>query len=108
MAPTTEKVERQERTASTGPSYGRCGTLDRVIRANEIPPTSSTTDSTTSDQASQAAARVLIPPTPSTLISCPFVTKPLYSYRLPNVTTTVTRHHLLDRFCPRLGDVQVM
>jgi len=41
---------------------------DRIIGANEIPPTSSTTDTTTSDQASQAAARPLIPPT---LRSCP-------------------------------------
>jgi hypothetical protein len=63
MAPTTEKVKTVARlkTASTGPKYGRCGALDRVIRANAIPPTTSTTDSTISDQASQGAARVLIP-----------------------------------------------
>src|SRR5829696_8507906 len=66
MAPTTEKVKTvaRKKTASTGPWYERCGALDRVIRANASPTTSSTTDSTISDQASQGAARVLIPPLP--------------------------------------------
>jgi hypothetical protein len=32
------------------------------MRASEIPPASSTTDSVTSDQLSQGATRVLIPP----------------------------------------------
>jgi hypothetical protein len=63
MAPTTEKA-----SARTDSVIEPSGTVDRVIRANEIPPTSSTTDTTTSDQASQAAARPLIPPT---LRSCP-------------------------------------
>ena len=78
MAPTTEKASARTDSV-TKPSYRRSGTLDRVIRANEIPPTSSTTDTTTSDQASQVVARVLTPPTPRSSCSlAPTVTASLY------------------------------
>jgi hypothetical protein len=67
MAPTTEKVRTVARVKTALPgsaslSFGRSGTMDIVMRASEIPPASSTTDSVTSDQLSQGATRVLIPP----------------------------------------------
>jgi hypothetical protein len=69
MAPTTEKVRTVARVNTALPgsaslSCGRCGRTDIVMRANEIPPASSTTDSVTSDQASQVAVRWRIPPLP--------------------------------------------
>src|SRR5215211_1766366 len=74
MAPTTEKVRTVARvkTALTGSaslSFGSFSTMDIVMRANEIPPTSSATASATSDHANQARAPLLIPPTLSAGVS---------------------------------------
>src|SRR5829696_5662506 len=94
MAPTTEKASARTDSV-TKPSYGRSGTVDRVISANESPPTSSTTDSVTSDQASQEAARVLIPPTPRSCSLAPSSTTPLYSTIVSQVVRQALRGHNL-------------
>ena len=83
MAPTTEKGSSVTRLAITLPSSvsppnGRSGTVELAARDNANPPRSSARDSATSDQASQAAARVLVPPTPLPCSFVPSVTTPLY------------------------------
>src|SRR5215211_15837 len=85
MAPTTEKVStmaKERTTVSASPTlpYGSPGGVDPIVRASATPPTRSATESTTSGQASQAAERVLVPPTPRPCCSLdPSVTTPLYS-----------------------------
>jgi hypothetical protein len=85
MAPTTEKVStmaKERTTVSASPTlpYGSPGGVDPLARASAIPPPRSATESTTSDQASQAAERVLVPPTPRPCCSLnPSVTTLLYS-----------------------------
>src|SRR5215203_1821941 len=74
MAPTTEKVRTVARvkTALTGSaslSFGSSSTMDIVMRANEIPPTSSAAASATSDHANQVSALLFIPPTLSAGVS---------------------------------------
>ena len=84
MAPTTENVSSVTRLTitlkgSASLSYGSRAPKGLAIRANEIPPASSATASTTSDHANQEAVRVLIPPTPRSRSFVPSVTTPLYS-----------------------------
>src|SRR5215203_2717440 len=57
----------------------REATMDPIVRASATPLTRSATESTTSDQASQAAERVLIPPTRRPCSLAPSVTTLLYS-----------------------------
>src|SRR5215216_663837 len=69
IAPTTEKVStmaevRTKELAAPTLPYGSSRAVDLTIRANATPPTRSATESAHNDQASQAAARVLILPTP--------------------------------------------
>ena len=69
MAPTAEKMSSVTRSATTladfvSPPNWRSATVELAARDNTSPPTSSATDSATSDQASQAAARLFVPPTP--------------------------------------------
>src|SRR5215218_5247785 len=81
MAPTIEKTrtEAKVKTTSTALSYESSGAVVLIVRANANPPKSSATESATSDQASQEAARRLSPPTPrpGSLLSTD--TTPLYS-----------------------------
>jgi hypothetical protein len=84
MAPTTEKVRtmaKERTTVSASPTlpYGSPGGVDPIVRASATPPPRSATESTTSDQASQAAERVLVPPTPRPCSFALSVTTPLYS-----------------------------
>ena len=55
----------------------------------------STTHTAHSDQANQAAVRRLIRPTPRSLFPCPFRHNlTLQHYRLPSVTTNVTKQKI--------------
>src|SRR5829696_9213249 len=83
IAPTTEKVSSVTRLANTlasfvSPRNERSGTVELAARDNAIPPTSSATESTTSDQPSQAARRSILP-TPRSWPFAPSVTThPIY------------------------------
>src|SRR5215211_541949 len=89
MAPTNEKVSSVARSmtallSSVSPPNWRSGAVELAARDNAIPPTSSTTDSAASDQASQAARRSILP-TPRSWTFAPSVTTyPIY-------TTTVSQ-----------------
>src|SRR5215207_3502659 len=84
IAPTTEKVStmaevRTKELAAPTLPYGSSRAVDRTIRANATPPIRSATESAHSDQASQEAARVLIPPIPRSCSLVLSVTTLLYS-----------------------------
>src|SRR5919107_2107406 len=108
MAPTTEKVStmaKERTTVSASPTlpYGSPGGMDPIVRASATPPTRSATESTTSDQASQAAERVLIPPTPRPRCSLdPSVTLLLYSSTVFKALRQTLRKSFFERRSPTL------
>src|SRR5215210_9150322 len=103
MEPTSQMAWSRQGLHPPGSGVDQPRTMS--TRANAI--SSRLTEHT--DQTAQAAARRLIPPIPrSCSLARSVTTTTLQHHRLPNVTTNVTSHQLLDRFCPRLGDVQVM
>src|SRR5215218_2313975 len=110
MAPTTEKVSnvaklRTTLPSSASPPYGNSTAVDLVVRAKVIPPRRSATESATSDQASQEAARVLIPPTPCSCSLAPSVTTPLYSTTLSKALRQSLRSQVVSELprTPLLG-----
>src|SRR5215212_4333064 len=116
MAPTTEKVstmakERTTVSASATLPYGSPGGVDPIVRASATPPTRSVTESTTSDQASQAAEWVLVPPTPGPCCFLdPSCTTPLYNTTVSHpLRQTLRETKVTANFSElRLGEVQTI
>src|SRR5215211_1626274 len=78
-------------TAIVGPSLGPSVTMRSARKSSQRASTMSTTHTAHSDQANQAAVRLLILPAPRPCFLVPFVTTiTLQDYLLPSTTTTAT------------------